>query len=115
VDDGQTALLLDDQGLVLAGVYVDDQGRDVAQDVGAQLSGVSDEVKRATRHLGMGNWQSIVFETQAAVVAMRPAAEETLLMLAVSRGTPIGLVRRLLDRCTDRARSWMGQGAGGGS
>src|SRR5262249_9609963 len=43
VDDGQTALLLDANGLVLGGVYIDARGADVSQDVGAQLSGISDE------------------------------------------------------------------------
>jgi tetratricopeptide (TPR) repeat protein len=108
VDDGQTGLLLDAQGYVLGGIYVDPDGRDVAQDVGAQLSGITEEVERATRHLGIGQWKTIVFETQVAVVAMSPAPEESLLMIAVSRATPIGLVRRLLDRCAERARWWLG-------
>src|SRR5690242_7788729 len=38
VDDGQTALLLDANGLVMGGMYVDADGTDVSQDVGAQLS-----------------------------------------------------------------------------
>ena len=44
LDDGQTALLLDVNGYVLAGIYQDDQGNDLAQEIGAQLSGISDEV-----------------------------------------------------------------------
>src|SRR5579885_2025327 len=38
VDDGQTALLLDAGGYVMAGLYLDPDGNNVAQDVGAQLS-----------------------------------------------------------------------------
>jgi tetratricopeptide (TPR) repeat protein len=107
IDEGQTALLLDGQGLVLGGVYPDADGTDVGQEIGAQLSGVSDEVIRATRHLGIGAWRSIVFETQAAVVAMAPAPDGSLLVVAASRATPLGLLRRLLDRCAERAVAWL--------
>jgi predicted regulator of Ras-like GTPase activity (Roadblock/LC7/MglB family) len=108
VEAEQTALLLDRDGLVLAGAYVAWDGRDVGQEVGAELSGVTDAARRATRHLALGEWTSIVFETEVAVVAMAPAASDGLLVLATSRTTPLGLVRRLLDRCADRARRWMG-------
>jgi predicted regulator of Ras-like GTPase activity (Roadblock/LC7/MglB family) len=104
----QTALLLDAEGFVLAGAYVAYDGRDVAQEVGAELSGVTDAARRATRHLNLGEWTSIVFETEVAVVAMAPSAGDGLLVIATSRSTPLGLVRRLLDRCSDRARRWLG-------
>ena len=107
-DVEQTALLLDRDGLVLAGAYLDHDGRDLAQEVGAELSGVTDAARRATRHLDLGDWTSIVFETEVAVVAMSPAAGDGLLVLATSRATPLGLVRRLLDRCLDRAQRWLG-------
>lgn len=108
VDDGQTALLLDSHGYVLGGMYVDPDGHDVAHEVGAQLSGVPDEVRRAMRHLDMGEWRSIMFETEAAVVAMTEAPDGALVMVAASRATPLGLLRRLVVRCTERATSWMG-------
>ena len=104
----QTALLLDREGLVLAGAYVTRDGRDVGQEVGAELSGVTDAARRATRHLELGEWTSIVFETEVAVVAMAPSVGDGLLVLATSRATPLGLVRRLLDRCVERARRWQG-------
>jgi predicted regulator of Ras-like GTPase activity (Roadblock/LC7/MglB family) len=104
----QTALLLDRDGLVLAGAYVAWDGRDVGQEVGAELSGVTDAARRATRHLALGEWSSIVFETEVAVVAMTPSTNDGLLVLATSRATPLGLVRRLLDRCAERARRWQG-------
>ena len=110
-DAEQTALLLDAQGLVLAGLYVDASGYDVSQEVGAALSGVSDEARRAMRHLSMGEWSSIVFETEAAIVAMAPAPGDALLLVAASRETPLGLVRRLADRAAERARAWLRGGA----
>lgn len=107
----QTALLLDRDGLVLGGAYLDQQGDDVAQEVGAELSGVTDAARRATHHLSLGDWSSIVFETEVAVVAMAPSADDGLLVLATSRATPLGLVRRLLDRCVERAGQWLGERA----
>ena len=106
-DVEQTALLLDRDGLVLGGAYVDHDGNDVAQEVGAELSGVTDAARRATRHLALGDWSSIVFETEVAVVAMAPSPDDGLLVLATSRATPLGLVRRLLDRCAERAARWL--------
>jgi tetratricopeptide (TPR) repeat protein len=114
-DGGQTALLLDAQGFVLAGAYVTADGRDVGQDVGAQLSGVSDEASRAMRHLDLGAWTSIVFETEVATFAMAPGPAEGLLLVAADRQTPIGYVRRVLERVGARARQWVSAlGEGGG-
>lgn len=110
LDDGQTALLLDGGGYVLGGLYLDAAGDDVSQDIGAQLSGISDEVERSMRHLDIGRWRSIIFETQAAVVAMAPAADDSLVVVAASRSTPLGLLRRLLDRCATRATGWLESG-----
>ena len=106
----QTALLLDDQGLVLAGIYVDGDGNDVGDEVGAELSGVTDAARRATRHLAIGEWKAIVLETEIAIVTMAPAAGDGLLLVAASKATPLGLVRRVLDRCLERARHWLEAG-----
>jgi tetratricopeptide (TPR) repeat protein len=112
LDDGQTALLLDANGYVLGGMYVDPDGGDVSHEIGAELSGISDEVIRAMRHLDIGAWRSITFETHAAVVAMSPASDDALVVVAASRATPLGLLRRLLDRCVDRAATWLGTAGG---
>lgn len=112
----QAAMLLDREGVVLAGSYYDADGRDVAQEVGARLSGVSDEARRAARHLDLGGWRSIVFETEAAVVALAPAsggpAEGGLLLVAAARATPLGQLRRVLERCARRVAAWLSGGAG---
>ena len=100
------ALLLAADGLVLAGRYVSADGRDLAADIGAQLSGISDEASRAMRHLGLGAWKQIVFETEAASVAMAPS-QEGVLLVAAARPIPLGFVRRVLDRALERARDWM--------
>jgi tetratricopeptide (TPR) repeat protein len=110
IDAEQTALLLDESGYVLGGIYLDQDGTDLAHEIGAQLSGISDEAVRATRHLGIGDWKSIVFETEAASVAMAPTSNKGLLVIAASRATPLGLLRRLLDQCATRARRWLDDG-----
>jgi predicted regulator of Ras-like GTPase activity (Roadblock/LC7/MglB family) len=107
IDEAQTALLLDDSGYVLGGLYLDGDGADVGQDVGAQLSGISEEIVRSTRHLGLGDWRSLTFETESAVVAMSPTAQQGLVVVAASRSTPLGLLRRLLERCVVRASRWL--------
>jgi predicted regulator of Ras-like GTPase activity (Roadblock/LC7/MglB family) len=118
--NGQSAILLDRGGLVFGGSYYS-AGRDVAQDVGASLSGVSDEANRASRHLTMGAWRSIVFETEAAVVTLAPApalgalAAGGLLVVVAPPGTPLGLLKRLLERCVAHVSSWLSAGGGGGT
>lgn len=101
------ALLLDEHGLVLAGGH-DVDGRDVGQEVGAQLGGVSEEAERAMRHLGLGGWTSIVFETTSATVAMAPGPEGSLMLVSASKATPVGFVRRMLERSGQRAVRFLG-------
>jgi predicted regulator of Ras-like GTPase activity (Roadblock/LC7/MglB family) len=103
----QTALLVDGDGLVLAGRYVDAAGQDVAEVVAAELAGVSNEAERAMRHLGLGAWTSMLVEAEHSVVAMTPAPLGSLMVVAASRETPVGLVRLLLDRALMRARDWL--------
>jgi tetratricopeptide (TPR) repeat protein len=104
----QAALFLDREGLVLAGTYVVAGGVDVSQEIGAALTGISDEARRAMRHLGLGDWSSIVFESEAARVAMAPAPEDGIVLVAAAPTMPHGLVRRVLDRVAARAREWVG-------
>jgi predicted regulator of Ras-like GTPase activity (Roadblock/LC7/MglB family) len=103
----QHALLVDADGLVLAGTYADSAGNDVADVVAAELAGVSGEAERAMRHLGLGAWTSLLVEADDAVVAMTPAPNASLLVVTASRQTPVGLVRLLLDRALTRARDWL--------
>lgn len=110
-DGEMTALLIDAEGLVMAGVYPTADGGDASQEIGAELRGVSDEVQRAMRHLALGQWIRISFETEAATVAMAPAPDGGLVLVAADPVLPQGLVRRTLDLCNERAASWL-TGAG---
>jgi len=106
-DADQTALLLDADGFVLAGAYLASDGNDVAQEVGAELSGVSDEAQRAMRHLDLGDWQQIIVETEVATIALAPGPRDGLLLVAADGAMPLGMVRRFLDRAAARARSFV--------
>jgi len=104
----QTALLLDASGLVTAGVYMTEEGRDVAQEVGASLAGIREDAARASEHLGLGAWSSVTFETDVATVAMAPVLDDSLVLVAAARSVPLGLVRRVLQQCARRAGAWLG-------
>jgi len=106
-DGQQTALLLDGDGLVMAGAYVTTDGEDVAQDVGAALTGVRDEADRTVKHLRLGAWRAVVYETAVATIALGPVLEDSLALVAAAHSLPLGLVRRVLDRCVQRAESWL--------
>jgi tetratricopeptide (TPR) repeat protein len=108
-----TAMLIDAEGLVMAGSYPTADGGDASQEIGAELRGVSDEVQRAMRHLSLGSWTRISFETEAATVAMAPAPDGGLVLLAADPSLPQGFVGRVLDLCGERARAWLGGAAAG--
>jgi predicted regulator of Ras-like GTPase activity (Roadblock/LC7/MglB family) len=103
----QTALLLDPAGTPLAGSYLDQNGRDISGEIGAALSGVSREVSRSMRLLGIGQWTAVVVETDAATIALAPAAEDSVVLLASSSTVPLGLVRRVLTRSVALAINWI--------
>lgn len=107
-DGDRTALLLDRDGLVLAGSYVDGSGHEVADEVGAHLGGLAEEATRALRQLGLGRWESMLVEAQHATVGLAPALEGGVVMVAAARDTQVGLVRRLLGHARQRAVAWMG-------
>lgn len=110
-DGDRTALLLDRDGLVLAGTYVDGSGRDVADEIGAHLGGLAEEAARALKQLGLGKWESLVVEAQHATVALSPGLEGSVVMVAAARDTQVGLVRRLLAQARQCATNWMGVAA----
>ena len=106
-DAEQTALLLDSAGVPLAGRYVDDRGRDISAEIGSALSGVTREVSRSMRHLSLGAWIAVVVETDAATIALAPAPQDSVVLLASSSAVPLGLVRRVLTRSAALAINWM--------
>lgn len=102
----QTALLFDHRGVVRAGMYLDNRGADVSGEIGAALAGVSVEATRAMRHLGIGEWRAIVCECADANLAMAPADDGDVVLVAAAPSVPSGFVRRLLDLASRRALAW---------
>ncbi|HEU0301023.1 MAG TPA: tetratricopeptide repeat protein [Longimicrobium sp.] len=102
------AVLLDDQGFVLAGRVVvgeTDRGPEVA----AILSGASLEAGRALAHLGLGAWKGILVETPEAVVRLAPAGDAVVLV-AGRREVPTGWVLRVAARAREAALRFLGGG-----
>ncbi len=107
IGDGElTILLLDHRGNARAGIYVDANGVDVSAEIGAALSGVGTEATRSMRHLDLGEWRAIVCECTEANLALAPADEGDVVLVAASPSVPAGLVRRLLDMASSRALAW---------
>jgi predicted regulator of Ras-like GTPase activity (Roadblock/LC7/MglB family) len=105
-ESAQVALLLDGDGLVVAGSYETADGTDLGAVIGAHLSGVSDEASRAMRHFGLGAWTRMQLESEAATIVMAPV-EAGVTLVAAPREVPLGFVRRTLDRCAAHARAWI--------
>ena len=103
----RTALLVDRDGLVVAGAYLDADGRDVGDEIGAELSGVSEEATRALEHLGLGDWTALLVEARHATVGLAPAPKGSVVLVAAALDTHIGFVRRLLAQAREKAAAWM--------
>ena len=111
-DADLTALLVDARGSHLAGSYLDADGREIGGEIAKALSGISGEVARAMSHLKLGVWNSLVVETPDATIALAPAANDSIVVLAASSEEPHGFVRRILSRSVARSAEWL---AGGNS
>lgn len=105
-DGEQTALLLDHRGGVRAGIYLDSRGEDVSAEIGKALGGVGSEATRAMRHLNLGEWRAIVCECADANLALAPADDGDVVLVAAAPSVPPGFVRRLLDLASRRALAW---------
>jgi predicted regulator of Ras-like GTPase activity (Roadblock/LC7/MglB family) len=104
------AVLLDDQGFVLAGQMVVG-GVDRGPEVAAVLSGASSEAGRALTHLGLGAWKGILVETPEAVVRLAPAGDG-MIAVAGRREVPTGWTLRVAGRARDAALRFLGLGGG---
>lgn len=102
----QTVLLLDSSSGVSAGIYVDSLGRDVSVEIGRALGPIGDEANRTMRHLPLGSWRALSVECTDANLAIGPAGDGGVVLVAASPAVPIGYVRRLLDHAALRALTW---------
>ena len=97
-DGDRTALLIDANGRVEAGLYVDSTGADISEEIGSALAGLGDESRRALENLGMGEWRAIVCESGDAIFALGPADASRVVLVAADPRSPVGSVRRFLSQ-----------------
>jgi predicted regulator of Ras-like GTPase activity (Roadblock/LC7/MglB family) len=99
-------LLIDANGLVLAGELRDESGADVSASVGAELTGVRAEAEQALARLGLGAWRALSIDAASAAVGLAPAPNGAVTLVAAGPGTAPGLFRRHLQRARQRAVSF---------
>jgi tetratricopeptide (TPR) repeat protein len=104
-DDG--LLLVDAAGLRLLGTLDRAGGEAVADQVAAELAGVSREAARAARLLELGEWKSIAIESDGANIILAPPTGETLLLLMRDASIPMGRVAIGTARAVEAARRWL--------
>jgi predicted regulator of Ras-like GTPase activity (Roadblock/LC7/MglB family) len=87
------ALLLDSQGLVMAG-SLDGELSESAEALGAILGGAIEEAARTASHLQLGNWSGVLLEADNAVLHLAPVRQGMIVLLAAHRNAPAGWVLR---------------------
>jgi tetratricopeptide (TPR) repeat protein len=107
MDGGHALVLVDANGLLLAGSLATPDGTQAGERVAAELAGVSREASRAARLLGLGPWLTITLESaDAHVVLVQPTAE-TVLLAARDPSLPVARVALLADRAAREAKRWL--------
>jgi tetratricopeptide (TPR) repeat protein len=95
-------LLVDPQGMVLAGRLTDAVAGDAAL-LGAVLGGAVGEAARTVAHLQLGAWRGILLESEHALLHLSPAAGGAVVILAARRNTPAGWVVRAAAQAVEQA------------
>jgi predicted regulator of Ras-like GTPase activity (Roadblock/LC7/MglB family) len=107
LEGGHSLVLVDANGLRLAGSLPAPDGEETGDRVAAQLAGVSREASRATRLLGLGTWQTITIESSDAhFVLVRPTGE-SILLAAREPSLPMARVALVAERAARAAKSWL--------
>ncbi|HUG40469.1 MAG TPA: tetratricopeptide repeat protein [Longimicrobiales bacterium] len=102
------ALLLDRNGLVLAGTIAPGSGD--GETLGAMLSPAVTEARRAVELLELGDWEGLMLQCEGGFVHLAPAGD-AVLMLAAGDGAPAGWVVRMARRAGELARRFLEAGA----
>ncbi len=100
------ALLLDTQGLVLAGRLVGENS-DKAEELGAILGGALEEAARTVANLDLGGWRGILLESDGALLQLLPVRSDTVVLLAARRETPTGWMMRSAGQAAQLARRFL--------
>jgi tetratricopeptide (TPR) repeat protein len=108
VDGGELGqLLVDGNGLRLAGTLALADGSDASDRVAARLAGASREAARATRLLGLGGWHSIALECPDGHIVLSSPTAETVLLTVRDKSLPMARVGLLAERASRAARTWL--------
>jgi tetratricopeptide (TPR) repeat protein len=107
IDGGRSIVLVDANGLLLAGSLAGPDGGETGDRVAAELAGVTREASRAGRLLGLGPWHNITLECpDAHFVLLQPTAE-TVLLAAREPSLPIARVALMAERAAREAKTWL--------
>jgi predicted regulator of Ras-like GTPase activity (Roadblock/LC7/MglB family) len=101
------AVLLDEQGLVLAGRFTAEAGVE-AEALGAALGAATGDAVRAAAHLAMGGYRGLLLDTAHALLHLSPVNDGLVVLLMVRRGTPAGWVIRKASEARSTAGAYMG-------
>ena len=107
LDGGHAVVLVDANGLLLAGSLTSPDGAETGERVAAELAGVSREASRAARLLALGRWHSITLECPDAHIVLVQPTTETVLLAAREPALPIARVALLAERAAREAKSWL--------
>ena len=100
------ALLLDTQGLVLAGTLTGESGTK-AEELGAILGGALEEATRTVEHLELGSWRGILLESEHALIQLLPLRADMVVLVAAKRETPTGWMTRSAGQAAQLARRFL--------
>jgi tetratricopeptide (TPR) repeat protein len=105
------SMLVDGNGLRLAGAIRGPDKEDVGDRVAAELAGVAKEAARTSRLLGLGAWQAIAVEAPEANLFLVAPTSDTLLLTIRESSLPMARLALVADRAAREARAWLEQHA----
>ena len=106
-EEARGVVLLDTQGLRLAGTVNAPDGSDVSDAVAAHLQGVSREAARAARLLDLGAWESVTAESADGHLLVLPPTQSTVLLLLRDARVPVGRLGLIAEQAARAARRWL--------
>ncbi len=107
----QGSMLVDGNGLRLAGTILGPGQEDVGDRVAAELAGVAKEATRTSRLLGLGTWQAIAVEAPDSNLFLVAPTPDTLLLTIREPSLPMARLALVADRAAREARVWLEQHA----
>ena len=106
-EDARGVVLLDAQGLRLAGTLEAPDGTDVSDALAAHLQGVSREASRAARLLDLGAWEGVTAESADGHLMVLPPTQSTVLVLLRDARVPVGRLGLIAEQAARAARNWL--------